>query len=335
MVNKVSKINIFVSHRIDIYSELVNNPIYYPVRCGAVFDTDNYNDIPGDNTGDNISEKRMSFCEFTVQYWAWKNVVCDYYGLCHYRRFLSFSDKKYKSDCYGMSRQAMLTPSGMKRFKLLDPKKMETVIEENDLIINMPGRVSEIPTPCGFKQTVREMWEAHNGVFFEISTIDRMFDLIDALSPEYSNSAREYFDGKLHRGFNCYIMKRELFNRMCEFQFPILFELEKMIDTSGYTQTMARSVGFVGEMLYGIFIYHILKHEELKYKELQLVYFANTDKIKGKFDLAKRYVVCYGDKALRVIVDPIFPIGSKRRELLKRVVFKVFRIKPRGQANIQ
>lgn len=63
----MSKIQIFVSHRIDINSELIDNPIYIPVRCGAVFDKQNPMNILGDNTGDNISEKRMSFCEFTVQ----------------------------------------------------------------------------------------------------------------------------------------------------------------------------------------------------------------------------------------------------------------------------
>ena len=61
----MSKICIFVSHRIDIESELVDNPLYIPVRCGAVFDDKNPMKILGDDTGENISEKRMSFCEFT------------------------------------------------------------------------------------------------------------------------------------------------------------------------------------------------------------------------------------------------------------------------------
>ena len=64
---------------------VVDNPLYVPVRCGAALDeNDKGNAIMGDNTGDNISEKRISFCEYTVQYWAWKNYDADYYGLCHY-----------------------------------------------------------------------------------------------------------------------------------------------------------------------------------------------------------------------------------------------------------
>ena len=91
----MSNIRIFVSHRIDIDSETVDTPVYFPVRCGAVYDEEGNSEIQGDDTGDNISKLRMSFCEFTVQYWAWKNVDADYYGLCHYRRYLSFSDKRY------------------------------------------------------------------------------------------------------------------------------------------------------------------------------------------------------------------------------------------------
>ena len=88
-------IKIFVSHRIDLDSETIDNPLYIPVRCGAVYDEREGVTMLGDDTGDNISEKRESFCELTVQYWAWKNVNADYYGLCHYRRYLGFSEEKY------------------------------------------------------------------------------------------------------------------------------------------------------------------------------------------------------------------------------------------------
>lgn len=71
--NNSKKIAIFVSHRIDLKSMVIDNPLYVPVRCGAALDeNDEGNVIMGDNTGDNISEKRISFCEYTVQYWAWK-----------------------------------------------------------------------------------------------------------------------------------------------------------------------------------------------------------------------------------------------------------------------
>ncbi len=36
----------------------------------------------GDNTGDNISLRNPNYCELTGLYWAWKNLKCDYIGLC-------------------------------------------------------------------------------------------------------------------------------------------------------------------------------------------------------------------------------------------------------------
>ena len=65
-------ISIFVSRRIDVNIMAVDNPLYRPMRCGAVFDTARNSAYAGDNTGNNISNKRLSYCELTVQYWAWK-----------------------------------------------------------------------------------------------------------------------------------------------------------------------------------------------------------------------------------------------------------------------
>ena len=38
---------------------------------------------PGDDTGEEISEKNPYYCELTGMYWVWKNVTCDIVGICH------------------------------------------------------------------------------------------------------------------------------------------------------------------------------------------------------------------------------------------------------------
>ena len=53
--------------------------------------------LPGmlhDDEGDHISRRNRTYCELTVQYFAWKNVQADYYGFFHYRRYMSFA-KEY------------------------------------------------------------------------------------------------------------------------------------------------------------------------------------------------------------------------------------------------
>ena len=63
----MANVKIFVSHRIDLDSVVVENSIYTPVRCGAALDTKKETTIVGDNTGENISDKREYLGEFTVQ----------------------------------------------------------------------------------------------------------------------------------------------------------------------------------------------------------------------------------------------------------------------------
>lgn len=315
-------IKIFVSHRIDLNSELIDNPLYVPVRCGAVYDTENPRNLVGDDTGDHISERRMTFCEFTVQYWAWKNVQADYYGLCHYRRYLSFADKRYKTNEHHMVRLKALLPQDKRRYGLMDPEKMQSVISQYDIITSEPAPVCNIPTPEGTKCTVREMWDAHDSVFFEKSSIDLMFNLIDELSPEYSRSAREYFSGEYHRGYNCYIMKKPLFDRLCRFQFSIMFEMERRLDMTGYSDGMKRTPAYIGEMLYGIFLHHVITYEQWKTKELQLVFISDAECPQGIAALVKHRFRHNGERLVRFVIDPFFPLHSKRREFLKRAFAK-------------
>ena len=61
--------------------------IYFPIHVGREGKADL--GYIGDNTGDNISAKNANYCELTGLYWAWKNLKCDYIGLCHYRRYFA------------------------------------------------------------------------------------------------------------------------------------------------------------------------------------------------------------------------------------------------------
>ena len=103
-----------------------------------------------------------------------------------------------------------------------------------------------------------------------------------------------------------------MFDRMCQFQFPILFELEQ--HPRGRLQ---RVPGYVGEILFGIFLYHIIHFEDWKIKELQLVLFLDTRPVRGACDLWLRKIKRRGDRVLRMLLDPLFPKGSLRRERLK------------------
>ena len=317
-------IKIFVSRRIDLDSLTVDNPLYVPVRCGAVFDQDQHPRFQGDDTGENISEKRGSFCEFTVQYWAWKNVEADYYGLCHYRRYLSFSQREYRLGEHGLVLCPALTSRTMEHFALLDREKMAAEIADCDLVIAQPAPVRRMPLPHGKAKTVRQLWDAHDQLFFEKKIIDLMFSLIHKLMPEYSDAAREYFAGDQHRGYNCYVMRRELFERLCQFQFPIMEAVEQQLDTTGSTREMLRTPAYVGEMLFGVFLHQVLYHEQWRVHQRQLVLFGET-RAMGRLGFARCYLNDKLDCLVRGMVRPLFPLGSKRRERCKSIYHRITR----------
>ena len=312
-------IKIFVSHRIDIESVVVKNPILIPVRCGSNFSKDDSQLCLGDNTGDNISEKRMMYGELTVQYWAWKNCTADYYGLCHYRRYLSFSDNTLANDHFNMCHEIAITDKAIKKHNLFDEIGNSKVIIANDVVFLRGASVKNILVKGGYPKTVRELWEAHHNLFIDKKYIDILLSAIKEYSPGYYKSAVGYFNSDIHYGFNCFVMKKEFFLRLCDFQFPVLFKLENQIKNEHYTGLMERLPGYLGEIMYGIFIYHLINVEHVKYKELPAVFFATTEKVSGTVDYMCRWlrenVKSYiGEISLRIL-----PRGTKRRQFIKQL----------------
>ena len=65
-----------------------DDSVYMPIQVGATLHPDF--GYTSDNIGENISAKNLNYCELTALFWAWKNLACDYIGLCHYRRYFGY-----------------------------------------------------------------------------------------------------------------------------------------------------------------------------------------------------------------------------------------------------
>lgn len=231
----------------------------------------------GDDTGDNISEKRMSFCELTVQYWAWKNVEADYYGICHYRRFLGFSENKFAVDKQEIVHEECMGISSVDRHSLNNEKIMRKEISEVDAIVSNDFDLTQYYPYPNPKRDVFLYWKecAH---LIQYSSFELLLNTLKELYPEYYEFALKYLRGKRFLGYNCFILKKELFFDLCKFEFDILFELEHKIDTSLYTERMCRTIGYLSEILYSIWVYKNLVCGTFKYKEKQLIMFDSTQK---------------------------------------------------------
>lgn len=282
--NDKKDIKIFVSHRIDLESETIDNPLYYPVRCGAVFD-DKPSEIPGDDTGDNISEKRESFNELTVLYWAWKNVKADYYGLCHYRRYQSFSSEKFEIQTEernnGCVSEPFLTADSVEKYGL-NEENMRKVIEQYDIILSEPISLTKCSLAKDNYAAMKMSSDYHN-----MDDVDKALEIVKAKYPHMADTVDRYMSSSISRLYNCFIMKDYIFDEYCSWLFDILFELEKQLDMSYYSTKMYRTPGTIGERLFGIYCLYLYEQEKYKIKETQLVFFENTEKDDELFPVFK------------------------------------------------
>lgn len=316
-------IKIFVSRRLDLPSITINNPLYVPTVCGSTYAEQVDSRFTRDDAGDNISEERNSFCEFTVQYWAWKNAEADYYGLCHYRRYLTFSPKHFKENNQRQVMEGLLDSYTIRKYDLLNDKHMRDVIEANDAVVNVAADVRHIPTPHGFQNSVYDHWAAHDGMFFDKQVLPMLLETIREIKPQYYASALAYMHDHWHRGYNCYIMKKALFNEMCEFQFPVMFAMEEKVSQSGLDKDFPRTIGYLGEMMYGIFIYHLQKQEKYKIKEQQLVYFEQTVPPDSLWQRAMDHLLFWAKFRFENVGYKILPKNSRRRNLVKKIYFRL------------
>ena len=279
----MSSIKIFVTHISNREDAVINNSLLVDVIAGADYQT---KPIPEtwvtDNTGDNISKKNKSYCELSTQYWAWKNIEADYYGFCHYRRFLLLSDKKYESNDPSGRGQIFvkdLNTATVDKYHLDDETSMRNYIEKYDCILPQKQDLSILPTPTGMKKSVYKHFEAHDRLFMNKNDLKTLLDVIAKLHPNYLEDAKNFLNGSKFWGYSCFILKKQYFMELCEFEFSVLEELEKQIDTTNYNQQQVRMPGFMGEILSGIYFYHLIKNNtSLKIAETQLVYFAKTEK---------------------------------------------------------
>lgn len=263
-------IKIFVSHRIDLDSKIVKNEIFTPVYCGAIYKKDKWNDyIIGDNTGDNISEKRKSYCELTVQYWAWKNVEADYYGLCHYRRYFSFSNEELKSDVYGNIIYKYLNDKNIKELNLLNEEKIYSEIKDYDICLTEAFDVNKVDIKNVFEQFYKSN-------VLEKNDIEILRKIIKDKYPDYIEDMDKYLNNNKFYPCCMFIMKKKVFFEYCDWLFDILSNIEKEIDTNKYNEEKLRTIGHLGERLLGIYYYHCLRTKDIKTKILQRAYFLDT-----------------------------------------------------------
>ena len=233
-----------------------SDEVYMPIHVGRE-GKDNLGYV-GDNTGENISIKNPNYCELTGLYWAWKNLDCEYIGLCHYRRYFAHKSKSSKLED---KKQAIFTRDDYER-----------LLQQYDVILPKKRNY--------FIETVRSQYEhAHNK-----RDLDEIEKIIKMQYPSYIEAFEKVMNSRKLHIYNMFVMNKALFDEYCTWLFDILFTLEKRIDIINYDKYNARVFGFLSERLFNIW----LEKKQLKIKTVNVVFLEKINWVKKGKDFLKR-----------------------------------------------
>lgn len=266
-------IKILVSCHKDIVTP--SSDVFLPVHVGAANTKTSLIGMQPDNEGDNISQRNFTYCELSAQYWAWKNLDADYYGLCHYRRFFCFDGIKHPSNDHKQIEVDCLSQFSLAEYRLDDEELIRSVVDQHDMITPPYWNVRGVPTPDTPKKTVADHMIAY-GLLTE-DAIDLLLSITSERQPEYLADLEAYLRGSKYLGYSCYIMNKQLFNRFCTFEFDILKEFDKRFCYDHLTTTAKRICGYLGEILYSTFVNHVRSERTYDIAQYPLVFFDHTN----------------------------------------------------------
>ena len=262
-------IKIFSTQRIDKKSELFDCDTIIPVRCGAIFDKSFQSEIPGDDSGENISAKRLSFCELTTQFWAYKNVEADYYGFCHYRRYFSFAKERFPTDRWKSVIDSFIDEKALLKYGINDESIAEAV-EGFDIILPDVIPLRDVGIKSVFEQY-------KSAPLLNVRDLSLLLEIIKEKSPDTYPFAEKYFQGDEMVLCTMMIMKKEYFFDYSRWLFDILFEFEKRWDMKNLNEEALRTPGHLGERLLYIYCMYLKETKNVSVKHLQMVVFSHPE----------------------------------------------------------
>lgn len=206
-------------------------------------------EMPGDDSGDNISAQNPRYCELTGLYWIWKNLRVEYAGLVHYRRHFADPESGRGVRRRGRERQDVIFS------RILGRNSLEKLLRQTDIVL--PRR----------RDYYIESIYSHYAHSHYPEHLDVTRAIIGERCPEYLGAFDRLMKGRRAHMFNMMIMKKELLDAYCSWLFPILEELDRRIDSSTYDSFQARYPGRVSELLLDVWI----EGNGYSYRELPVI----------------------------------------------------------------
>lgn len=261
-------IKILVSYKEE--KPYIKSDIIIPIQTGRAIAEREFEGMIGDDTGDNISRENDRYNELSAQYWAWKNLNQlgnpKYIGFMHWRRQLLFNEslprptKKWlnKGDYYEFGR---LDKDYCCYFS---DENIREVMKKYDVVL---------PKAYDFQnyryKSVQENYRVQPGQHFE--NYELMISVLKAEYPEYKDAVAKFERGRFEYLCNMFVMRKDIFEEYSNFLFGVLTKVDRLIDYSHYSWQGYRVLGYLGEMLLNIFLFHyVSENPRVKIKALDM-----------------------------------------------------------------
>lgn len=248
-MNKRVKI-VVCCHKKDIMAVC---PPFMPLHVGKALHPELELGIPGDDTGDNISNKNASYCELTGIYWAWKHLTdTDIIGVCHYRRYFDFHRQ-----CPDWYPQKTVPTSAFMQTDITLPES---------LVENLSDGTVFVPVARHYRCSIAQDYCNHH-ISDDLRTLE---NVVYELYPNDTSAFRSVmFQSNRLSPCNMFIMTRGDFSTYCNWLFSILGEVEKRTDISHYSPVQRRIYGYMGERLLNVYLHA----RGFKVRHLPILYF--------------------------------------------------------------
>ena len=215
-----------------------------PILAGV--QNDGYNGIISDALGDNISSLNPVYNEMTAAYWLWKHY--DEIGSPEKIVFQQYRRRFAVNAEYNYNECDLLTEKELENIAL-DTETIDSVFDGADYAAPYPLRVTSVK---------KQYSSAH-----DIRDVELALTIISELTPEYAETAKEYFEGDASYLYNMFAFDRETFFRYAEWMFTVLDEFVKRRTSEGRL--------FISERLTGVF-FHKLTEEGKREKRLPVLF---------------------------------------------------------------
>ncbi|MBQ1544630.1 MAG: DUF4422 domain-containing protein [Clostridia bacterium] len=217
------------------------DPMYLPLHVGAAihdFDLD----FARDDTGDNISDLNLSFCELTGLYWAWKHLDADYLGMVHYRRYFTVH-----------------LNAGTDFDAVLQEPELQDILQTAKVVI-----------PRKRYYFIETLYSHYEHTHYA-EQLDMVRSILVDYYPDYLKSYDRVVSEKSGHMFNMMIMRRDLFQRYCAWLFDILFKLKDRLppELEELTGFQGRFYGRVSEIIFNVWLDYQLEHALLKWSDVR------------------------------------------------------------------